>query len=56
MNDTNDPRKREPGDNSPLLPQPAPSFSNRSCIDCGEWSASGGARCEDCQEAYDYDS
>ncbi len=33
-----------------LAPQPAPSFSNRACIECGEWSASGGPRCEDCEE------
>lgn len=33
-----------------LLPQPVPSFSNRACADCGEWSASGGPLCEDCAE------
>lgn len=31
-----------------LNPQPCPSHSNRACIDCGEWAASGGGRCEDC--------
>lgn len=34
----------------PLLPQPVPSFANRACIECGEWSASGGTSCEDCAE------
>lgn len=38
-----------------LLPQPVPSFSNRLCIECGEWMASGGTRCEDCQEDESYD-
>lgn len=38
-----------------LLPQPAPSFANIACIECGEWSASGGTRCEDCQEDCEHD-
>lgn len=37
---------------SPLVlqPQPCPSHSNRACVDCGKWAASGGSRCEDCEE------
>ncbi len=31
------------------LPQQVPSFANYACIECGEWSASGGLRCEDCE-------
>lgn len=38
-----------------LLPQPAPSFTNRACNDCGEWAASGGTLCEDCEEEAQYD-
>lgn len=38
-----------------LQPQPVPSFANRAGIDCGEWSASGGPRCEDCEEDSLYD-
>lgn len=25
----------------------------RQCIECGEWAASGGPRCEDCQEDFE---
>jgi len=40
----------------PMMPIQVPSFSNnRPCIDCGEYSASGGLRCEDCQEEHEMD-
>jgi|SRR6185369_6542587 len=38
-----------------IAPQPTPSFTNRACVDCGEWAASGGPRCEDCQEDSELD-
>lgn len=31
------------------------NFPERACIECGQWAASGGLRCEDCQEDSLYD-
>lgn len=38
-----------------LLPMICGGPDNRACVDCGEWAASGGTRCEDCEEDAQYD-